>query len=370
MSSTEALPRAAASAWPRWRLAGFLLSLCGLQALLILLIQFAMFGETGLRVGMLQRVSGMALLRWGLLCVLVWQARPAQPWSRRLPLLMLLACVDAACIHALSAWLNSGIALDPQALHLSPAQLRSIGLGGSWVAALAQYLLFSLAWQAHLERRQRASLEQEARAAQLQALQNQLKPHFLFNAMNTVRGLIFENPAHAAHLLTELSSLLRASLEQSGSLCTLEEEWQLCQRYLALESSRLEARLQLEIALPPALMGQRLPRFALLGLCENAIKHGIGARRDGGCLRISAQREGAPHWRLCVENPLAPSSASPGPQGLGSGLNQLRQSLRLHLGPEAQLLAGPDASGGYRAELRLPWQAGAEPQAQSGCLPC
>lgn len=368
MSRTEAaLPTAAWSAGPRWRQAGLLLSLCGLQAMLILLIQLSLFGDAGLRAGTVERVGLMALLRWGLLGLLVSQARPGQHWTRRLPLLATLAAIDALCIHALTQWLGSGVPLDPQALNLSSVQLRWISQGGSWVVALAQYLLFSLAWQSHLDRRQRAALEQEARAAQLQALQNQLKPHFLFNAMNSVRGLIFENPERAAQLLTELSTLLRASLEQSGSLCRLDEEWQLCQRYLALEASRLEARLQLDVALPPALMGQRLPRFALLGLCENAIKHGIGERREGGCLRVHAAHEaGSPMWRLQVENPLAPqagNTAHPGKRlGLGSGLAQLRESLRLQLGSAATLQAGPEASGlRFRVELQLPWQEDASP---------
>lgn len=362
MSCTEALTRdTAATAWPRWHQAGLLLSLCGLQALLILLIQFALFGDPGLRPGTVQRVGLMALLRWGLLGLLVWQARPALPWAHRVPGLMVLALIDTAGIHSLTQWLGSGVPLDPQALKLSPEQLRWISLGGSWVVALAQYLLFSLAWQSHLDRQQRAALEQQARAAQLQALQNQLKPHFLFNAMNSVRGLIFENPERAAHLLTELSTLLRASLEQNGSLCRLDEEWQLCQRYLALEASRLEDRLQLDIRLPAELMGQRLPRFALLGLCENAIKHGIGARREGGCLHIHAVREGSsPVWCLRVENPSAPRLAST--PGLGSGLAQLRESLRLQLGAAAELQAGPDASGRHhRVELRLPWQEATAP---------
>lgn len=362
MSRTEALTRDTAStAGPLWRQAGLLLSLCGLQALLILLIQFALFGDPGLRPGTVQRVGLMALLRWGLLGLLVWQARPALPWARRVPGLMVLALIDTACIHSLTQWLGNGVPLDPQALKLSPEQLRGISLGGSWVVALAQYLLFSLAWQSHLDRRQRTALEQQARAAQLQALQNQLKPHFLFNAMNTVRGLIFENPERAAHLLTELSTLLRASLEQSGGLCRLDEEWQLCQRYLALEASRLEARLQLDIRLPAELMAQRLPRFALLGLCENAIKHGIGARREGGRLQIHAVREGSsPVWCLRVENPNAPRLASP--TGLGSGLAQLRESLRLQLGAAAELHAGLDATGQHhRVELRLPWQEASAP---------
>lgn len=364
MSRTEALARDTAStAWPLWRQAGLLLSLCGLQALLILLIQFALFGDPGLRPGTVQRVGLMALLRWGLLGLLVSQARPGQPWAHRLPLLAALAAIDALCIHTLTQWLGSGVPLDPQALNLSPVQLRWISQGGSWVVALAQYLLFSLAWQSHLDRRQRTALEQQARAAQLQALQNQLKPHFLFNAMNTVRGLIFENPERAAHLLTELSTLLRASLEQSGSLCRLDEEWQLCQRYLALEASRLEDRLQLDIRLPPALMAQRLPRFALLGLCENAIKHGIGARREGGCLRIHAAHEASsPLWTLRVENPLAPQAGPAARTGLGSGLAHLSESLRLQLGSTATLHAGPEASGPhFRVELRLPWQDACTP---------
>lgn len=361
MSRTEATNTASWPVWPSWRQAGLLLSLCGLQALLILLIQLTVFGDTGLRVSTVQRVGLMALLRCGLLWLLVWQARPAQTWARRLPLLAALAAIDALCIHTLSQQLGSGVPLDPQALKLSPEQLRWISQGGSWVVALAQYLLFSLAWQSHLDRQQRAALEQQARAAQLQALQNQLKPHFLFNAMNSVRGLIFENPERAAHLLTELSTLLRASLEQSGGLCRLDEEWQLCQRYLALESCRLEARLRLDVTLPPELMAQRLPRFALLGLCENAIKHGIGARREGGCLRIHAAIDGPHHWRLRVENPMAPTIGGATSLGLGSGLAHLRESLRLQLGSAAELQAGPDGSGQYRVELRLPWQEGTAP---------
>ena len=124
-------------AWPRWRQAGLLLSLCGLQALLILLIQLTLFGDAGLHVSTVQRVGLMAVLRWG--CSACWSVRqvPGCPGHAACPCWLPLPPSMRLCIHTLTQWLGSGVPLDPQALNLSPVQLRWISQGGSWVVALA-----------------------------------------------------------------------------------------------------------------------------------------------------------------------------------------------------------------------------------------
>ena len=219
-------------------------------------------------------------------------------------------------------------------------------------STLGVWSAFYLGWHAFQQRRR---LQQQVRQARLQQLTHQLNPHFLFNAFNTIRGTIFENPQRAADLVTELSELFRFHLSQAErSTQTLEEEWRLAQRYLAIEQARLEQRLKLRVDLDPVCLPQPLPALALLGLIENAIKHGIAPCRDGGDLRIRAWPL-AEGWALEVSNSCGETSTAP---GTGTGLANLRERLELGFSGAAQLQIETAADGRFYVRLRLPWAAG------------
>jgi signal transduction histidine kinase len=255
-----------------------------------------------------------------------------------------LAITDAAAITSVRFQAGS----EDLAVAVEGLQFYALALS-NLAATLAVWSAIYLGWHAL---RQRRRLQQQVRQARLDQLTRQLNPHFLFNAFNTIRGTIFENPQRAADLVTQLSELFRFHLSQAErSSQSLEEEWRLAQRYLAIEQARLEQRLKLDIALDPVCLPQSLPSLALLLLVENAIKHGIAARAEGGCLHIRA-RPLAEGWELEVSNPPAPGTRA---DGTRTGLANLRERLALGYGPAARLTAGQEGEQ-YVVRLRMPWR--------------
>ncbi|MFO1252725.1 MAG: histidine kinase [Inhella sp.] len=297
-------------------------------------------------------IQRLVLALWTLvglhLLVAALERRPPPAWRHSLLWVLSLAALELALRSGVAAALPVLRPAAAQAV-LNARQAQWIGLLVGAALALLQYGLPALGLQAWRLWRLRERAQHLAQAARLERLQTQLHPHFLFNALNSVRGLIFEDPPRAAAMLTELSQLLRASLEAGPSTQTLRTEWALCQRYLALEGLRLEQRLQLQCELPEALLDQTLPRLALLGLVENAIKHGIGARAEGGLLYVQARAQ-TTGWCLTVHNPCAAQSRP----GLGSGLRQLREQLQALYGPAAQLHTQRRPGPFFEATLHLP----------------
>ncbi|WP_323813432.1 sensor histidine kinase [Cellvibrio sp. NN19] len=189
------------------------------------------------------------------------------------------------------------------------------------------YSIWALAylfWHTLVSKKQ---IQRQMREAQMQQLTNQLNPHFLFNALNSIRALIFEDQQKAAHTLTQLSELFRVHLQSHlNPVSALEDEWQIAQRYLEIEQVRLEQRLQLELKFDESLWQQQLPTLTLLTLVENAIKHGINPSQISGTLEIISRRLDKKHWQICVNNTLDGDAMVPGTQ---TGLANLQQ--RLHL---------------------------------------
>jgi hypothetical protein len=181
---------------------------------------------------------------------------------------------------------------------------------------------------------QKKLLQQQMQQAQIQQLTYQLSPHFLFNALNSVRALIFENQQQAAQTVTHLSELLRIHLQtQMRPVATLAEEWQTAEFYLQIEQVRLEQRLETRIELADDCLMQKLPALTVLTLIENAIKHGISPNAEPGWLQVKAEKTSNSVWELSVSNSY--KAASPF-KGTGSSLVNLRQRLQLQLGDSIQ----------------------------------
>ncbi len=212
------------------------------------------------------------------------------------------------------------------------------------------------AWRERQARALRAvQLEGELKEARLQALTGQLNPHFLFNALNTVSAVMYEDLARTDRLLSDLGQLLRASLDSQGPTWTLAEERTHAQRYVDLLTARFGERLRVRWDVAPGLEPAPVPRFALQTLVENAVKH--NQDRPGPLeVRIRAHEAGA-HWRLEVEDTgrgLAGASPASGP---GVGLEQLARVLTLLHGARARLERGSGPEGGARVTLHLPREA-------------
>jgi sensor histidine kinase YesM len=171
--------------------------------------------------------------------------------------------------------------------------------------------------------------------AELQFLRSQMNSHFIFNALNNLRALIRENPDLARERLTQLATLLRAILQaDQRDKIALEEELEIVRGYLALEALQFEDRLQCDWQISELSMRQMLPPLALQTLVENAIKHGIACRRNGGTIAIRAeQTDGI--FRLSVSNPKAETESSHESHGIG--LKNVRERLVRVFGVEATL---------------------------------
>jgi histidine kinase len=195
----------------------------------------------------------------------------------------------------------------------------------------------------------RLQMEVAARVAQLSALNAQINPHFLFNALNTLRALIPEDPARARDLVTELAELMRYAL-QAGSRerVPLAEELAVVEAYLRLESARFEDRLRWTMDASDGAGAALIPPMVLQSLVENAVKHGIATRPEGGSVALTACREGA-SLRLRVRNPgrLAP------PREGAIGLANVEQRLKLRYGEGAGLSLSQQADD-VVAEITLP----------------
>ncbi len=183
------------------------------------------------------------------------------------------------------------------------------------------------------------------REAQLQALQAQINPHFLFNSLNSLRGLILENPTAAQDAVTRLSQLMRYSLTQSRRpTVPLCEELEAVRDYLAIEKMRFEERLEIDWQIEAGLEKIEVPPMCLQTLVENALKHGVGK------VQISARK--TPNGlRLEVSNPgsLAPTKAP----STSTGLANVRERLHLLRGPQATLKLS-ESGGQVLATIELP----------------
>jgi len=229
-----------------------------------------------------------------------------------------------------------------------------------------------------VEQARRAARAEVLRAeAQLAALRARLNPHFIFNLLHTLMGLVARDPASAESALERLGDVLRYGMRvQSQGLdeVRLREEWEFVDRYLSLERLRLGERLQARLEVEDGLLDAIVPAFSLQPLVENAVRHAIAPRAGGGRLLVSARRAGGT-LVLAVEDDGAGAAAggagAPGPggaadrgdalhRGSGLGLRLIRERLQALYGGAASLETGPSSLGGFRAAVTLPLAGPAE----------
>ncbi len=145
-------------------------------------------------------------------------------------------------------------------------------------------------------------LESLVKTLELQTIKSHINPHFIFNALNSIRALVDENPARARTAITELSNILRSSMQaEKMETVPLQQELDIVKDYLALEHMRFEERLQIEMEINDDTLNQPIPPMMLQTLVENAIKHGISKRINGGLIRIISDFKDNRH-ELVVQN--------------------------------------------------------------------
>ncbi len=248
--------------------------------------------------------------------------------------------------------------VSPVALVLASWINGSIVLVG-WLCVYFFYQLFDRFNRLDIERLRLIATVKEA---ELRALKSQVNPHFIFNALNSLRALIDEDPVRARQAVTQLANLLRYSL-QSGQLETvpLEDELRIVNDYLALEQVRHEERLRLRLDVSPETLQLPIPPMLLQTLVENVVKYGISASPDGGEIAIITRREsGGLHLQvtnpgeLAAATPAKPSNTAAGSTGVG--LRNAADRLRLLFGDTASLQLRSLTPKVVVAEAHIPLQ--------------
>ncbi|MBX3607835.1 MAG: histidine kinase [Piscinibacter sp.] len=270
-----------------------------------------------------------------------WLARGAAASAVVLPAVLLwlaATCLLQARLAALAPpaqWvavtsLGALAALAPAAM-VEPLGLELLGPHPLLAPALAGAALAGgvLAW---LRLRAQASLPADT-AARLAELQSRIRPHFLFNTLNTALALVRVDPARAEIVLEDLAELFRVALTDIGEAVTLEEEVALAQRYLAIEQIRFGERLKVSWELDPDANGARVPPLILQPLVENAVRHGVEPSDQGGVIRVRT-RVKLGRVLVTIANSLGPQPSRP---GSGMALKNVRERLHLMHDVAAQL---------------------------------
>lgn len=243
------------------------------------------------------------------------------------------------------------------------ATLVAAGLLGSLVAVLG-YSHQRLAREVAAQAVRVAQLRERAVESHLKALTAQVNPHFLFNTLNTLAELVHEDADTAEAHVTDLAHMMRYALRSTSRWVTLGEELDVVRRFLRLEATRLEDRLSWSVDLDVDAAGIEVPGMIVQPLVENAVRHGVASRAQGGRVRVRASRL-EERLRIVVEDdgPGVPTEVATavhaggrGTEGAGGGLYTVAERVRLAWVENAASLAlGPAEDGrGTRIVLDLP----------------
>jgi two-component sensor histidine kinase len=211
-----------------------------------------------------------------------------------------------------------------------------------------------------LEQEQRVrQLELDANRLELKALRAQINPHFLFNALNTIAGMIPRQPGRAEQTIEQLAEVFRYTLRRMDrEWVQLEEEFDAVRAYLDVEQARFGDRLQFQIEMSPAAAQARIPAMIVQTLVENAVKHGIGRQSTPGRIEVEARSAAA---RVTIEvRDSGPGFAPSASSGAGYGLPNIRARLQGYFGDQAALRTCRDVTHGLTvACVEMPLHEGA-----------
>jgi signal transduction histidine kinase len=207
-----------------------------------------------------------------------------------------------------------------------------------------------------LQRTETARLNELLSKAQLDALRRQIEPHFLFNTLNAVAGLVREGRNDAAvGMIAGLSDFLRRVLQDSNAQqVPLGEEMEFAQKYLEIQKVRFAERLQLSVDVPRELYPAQVPSLILQPMVENAVKHGIAKRAQGGAIRIAAsQSDGVLTLSVCNDGPSLPVGWEMARSGIG--MSNVRTRLQSLYGDAFELSMRNQDAGGVEVSVSLPF---------------
>jgi two-component system sensor histidine kinase AlgZ len=282
---------------------------------------------------------------------------------------MALFCAAGLCLNSgwtarlttRGAWLGSWLMTTCLAAIFSYAAWRADSVAGPgliadpavifvWKSVFAVALV-TVVFFRYLEIRARWRSQLIAQAeARVQALQARIRPHFLFNSLNTIASLIPDDPVNAEAATLDLADIFRGSMRRADQLISLSDELQLAHQYLDLERRRLGDRLKVEWRVEELPAGASILPLTLQPLLETAVAHGIQTLEQGGKLAVYGRAEGD-LIVITISNPLAPVGSDT--SGHGMAMKNIRERLSLAFGSRAGLVTSQDKERFY-AVLSLP----------------
>jgi len=291
-------------------------------------------------------IQWVALSCIAVLCV-------SRPWLNRLPdyqaastsyLLMLLV---SFIITEITWWIlqNSLAVADLLTQTHGIFLTRCMGISAIVSALALRYF--------YVQHQRHRNIESEA-AARIEALQSRIRPHFLFNCMNTIASLTRKEPRLAEEAIEDLSDLFRVSLKDAQSLSRLDDELALCKRYLRIEMHRLGERLRVIWDLDSLPGNVQLPALTLQPLIENAIYHGIETLAGGGTIHITGKKTGN-HITIDIDNPLSMDAYPEHHDGNKLAQENIQQRIKAFFGNHGKLETYV-SDDRYHAEITLPWK--------------
>ena len=201
-------------------------------------------------------------------------------------------------------------------------------------------------------------LELDLAESKLANLEGRLRPHFLFNTLNSIAALIREDPAAAEAMVGQLSNLLRASLRTDPKReVRLDEELRLVEQYLAIQSVRFQDRLSVSIDADEEARSGQVPHLILQPLVENAVRHGIAPRESGGTIWVYAERAGDRLRMIVEDDGVGIGNGSAALAGSGLGLESVRSRLSHLYGTEQQVDVSARRPSGTRVAIDIPFRA-------------
>jgi two-component system LytT family sensor kinase len=214
------------------------------------------------------------------------------------------------------------------------------------------YFMYHYVSKSRKQQMDTLQLEKLVKELELQTIKAHINPHFIFNALNSIRALIDENPVRARTAVTELSNILRSSLKaEKGETVLLNDELRIVKDYLALEHIRFEDRLQVEYEVDEQTLKCEVPPMMLQTLVENAIKHGISRQVRGGLVRIRSGFHDK-YYELTVQNTGYLNGASTG--GGGFGITSTQDRLALIYGDRARFQISQVSDDLVEAKVLIP----------------
>jgi len=305
---------------------------------------------------------------WGLLASFLWMVGKefpsVTPFSFRLAVAHLFVAPLAAYLHLILLWsLSYTDAPAMRARSLETDWHRLIELNRFGIEILTYGFIVGVigAIQYHIRSQRDAihssELQRQLASAQLQALQMQMEPHFLFNTLNAITTLVeLGRQSEAARMLIHLNSILKATLARTTpQKVPLSQELEIVENYLAIERVRFADRLQVDIRIEQGALSGLVPSFLLQPIVENAIRHGIAHCEDQGVIETVIRRDGASlHLRVRDTGPGASALLQ---NGSGIGLKNTRERLQHFYQDRFEMKAAAMEAGGFEVAISIPYEA-------------